>query len=250
MLFSTNSVSVPGKVDPPSMYGRRVTSYRTQSPRGNLALFIYAVVSDNNDTNNMANRAVAKFSTWTKETYIDPKNMPANRYYTPSLYTSFGDIPSHGAGREKWFHDYRRSNIAERTLRNGQLSMNPPPIRPTSFSDNPDRVLGKRTMRREAILNKPRHHLENRIPDRERERCRIDDLTFYHRQQYRDPSGSLYEHRVPYYHYPTEAEEQFLPRVRQEPDTMGSYPNYRRAASESVYDFKRGPKVYELWHKV
>ncbi|XP_020893313.1 uncharacterized protein LOC110232457 [Exaiptasia diaphana] len=198
----------------------------------------------------MANHVMPKFSTWTKETYINPSNMPENRFYTPSLFSNFGHIQDHGAGREKWFNDYRRSTIAQRTLRNGQLSMNPPPIRPTAYSDDPDRVLGKRKMRREAVLNKPRHHLTNRIPDRERDRSQIDDITFQHRQQYRDQSETLYEHRLPYFHYPTEAQDQFLPRVRQRSDYMGNYPNNRRAALEYTYDKERGPKHFELWHKV
>jgi len=197
----------------------------------------------------MANRLMPRHSTWTKETYIDPINMPAHRHYTPQLHSNFGYIDDKGAGREKWFQDYRRSTVAHHVRRNGELSMNPPPIRPTAFSDDPDRVLGKRKMRREAILNKPRHHVTNRIPDRERDRSQIDDLTFQHRQQYRDQSRTLYEQRVPYFHYPTEAVDQFLPRVRRE-DSLGNYPNHRRAALEFTYDKERGPKHFQLWHKV
>ncbi|XP_031563002.1 protein FAM166C-like [Actinia tenebrosa] len=198
----------------------------------------------------MANHVMPKFSTWTKETYIEPVNMTGHRYYSPNHFPSFGHTYDHGVGREKWFHDYRRSTVAEKTLRNGQLSMNPPPIRPTTFSDSPDRVLGARKLRREAILNRPNYHLVNRIPDRERDRAQIGSMVYEHRQQYRDESQTLYEHTVPFFHYPTEAQDQFLPRERSSRNYVGNYPTSRTAALEYTYDKERGPKHYQLWHKV
>ena len=197
----------------------------------------------------MANHVLPRHTTWSQETYVNPLNMPANRYYTPRLYTSFGDIPERGAGRERWFHDYRRSHVAERTLENN-LKTPGTVVRPTTFSDKPDRVLGARCQRREAVLYKPNHHLTNRIPDRERERAQVDNLVFQHRQQYSDKSDTLHDHKVPYFHYPTDAQQQFLPRVSPPKDTIGSYPNRSKASWEYTYDFERGPKDYELWWKV
>jgi len=203
----------------------------------------------------MAFHAPGRYVSWTKETYINPMNMPANRHYTPRLYTNFGDVPpTQGAGREKWFHDYRRSHISERTLQNNLKVLGPPvPVRPTTFSDKPDRVLGARKQRRDAILYNPHHHLANRIPDQERDRNMIGDLTFQHRQQFRDHSGTLTDHhKVSYFHYPTEAEHQFLPRARPPQNMIDKYPNAFKASREYVWDTHtaRGPKHYELWHKV
>lgn len=197
---------------------------------------------------NMANHKVPRFSTWHRETYVDPINMPANRYFTPH-FMPYRDSQRYGEGREKWFQDYRRSYVAERTLVKNLNTLGSP-YRPTSLSDKPDRVLGTRCLRREAVLNKPHHHLTNRIPDRERDRAQIDDLVFKHRQQYRDQSGTLFDQKVAYFHNPTTAEEQFLPKVNPPKDTIGSYPNNTKAALEYTYDLERGPKEYELWHKV
>lgn len=196
----------------------------------------------------MANHKQPRFSTWSRETYVDPMNMPANRYYTPHFMAS-GDDQRYGEGRERWFQDYRRSYIAEKTLVKN-LNTFGSPYRPTSFSDKSDRVLGTRCMRREAVLHKPRHHLTNRIPDRQRDRAQIDDIVFQHRQQYRDQIGTLFDEKVDYFHYPTTAEEQFLPKASPHEGTIGSYPSNTKAALEYVYDKERGPKDYELWHKV
>lgn len=196
----------------------------------------------------MANHKLPRFWTWTRETYVDPINMPANRYYTPHFMAA-GDNQRYGEGREKWFQDYRRSCIAEKTLVKNLNTLGSP-YRPTSFSDKPDRVLGARCLRRESVLNKPRHHLTNRIPDRERDRAQIDDIGSQHRQQYRDQSGTLLDQKVDYFHYPTTAEQQFLPKVNPPDGTIGNYPNNTKAALEYVHDKERGPKDYELWHKV
>lgn len=160
-----------------------------------------------------------------------------------------GDEQRYGEGREKWFQDYRRSHVAEQTLAKNLNTLGSP-YRPTSFSDKPDRVLGSRCSRREAVLNKPRHHIINRIPDRERDRAQIDDIGFQHRQQYRDQSGTLLGQKLEYFHVPTKAEEQFLPRSSPPEGTIGSYPNNTRASLEYTYDKERGPKDYELWYKV
>ena len=200
----------------------------------------------------MAFHAPPKHMTWTKEIYINPTHNSANRYYTPRLYTSFGDVPPpHGANREKWFHDYRRSHISERILQNNLKVLGlPTPFRTTTFSDKPDRVLGARKQRRDAVLYNPHYHLTNRIPDQERDRKMVDDLTYQHRQQYRDHSGTLTNHRVSYFHYPTEAEKQFLPKMRPPRNMIDNYPNAFKASREYVWDIPRGPKHFELWHKV
>lgn len=198
----------------------------------------------------MANHKVPRFSTWSRETYIDPENMPANRYYTSQSMVS-GDDQRYGERSEKWFQNYRRSHVAEQTLVKHLTTLGTP-YRPTSFSDKPDRVLGTRCFRRESVVNKPRYHLTNRIPDRERDHAQIDDLGFQHRQQYRDESGTLFDQKLDYFHYPTKAEDQFVPKVSpsRSEGIIGNYPNNTKAALEYVYDKERGPKDYELWHKV
>ena len=195
----------------------------------------------------MANHKVERFSTWNRETYVSPINMPANKYYTPH-FTNCQDDQRYGEGREKWFHDYRRSHIAETTLVKNLNTLGSP-YRPTSYSDSPDRVLGARCQRREAVLNKPRQHLTNRIPDTERDRAQIDDIVFQHRQQYKDQSET-FDQKLGYFHFPTTAENQFLPQVCPPEGTIGSYPNNTKAALEYTYDLERGPKEYELWYKV
>lgn len=82
------------------------------------------------------------------------------------------------------------------------------------------------------------------------DRAQIDNIVFQHRQQYRDQSGTLFDQKVAYFHYPTAAEEQFLPKVKPPKETIGTYPNTTKAALEYTYDLERGPKEYELWHKV
>ncbi|KAK2560782.1 Protein FAM166C A [Acropora cervicornis] len=196
----------------------------------------------------MANHKMGRFSTWSRETYLDPMHMPANRHYMPHFMPS-GDEQRYGEGREKWFQDYRRSYVAEQTLTRNLNTLGSP-YRPTSLSDKPDRVLGSRCLRQEAVLNIPRHHLINRIPDRERDRAQVDDICFQHRQQYKDQSGTLFGQKLDYFHIPTKAEEQFVPRMSPPEGDIGSYPSNTRAALEYTYDKERGPKDYELWPKV
>ena len=231
----------------------RVTLRARVPPRG---LCLCCVTCGKPDVNHlatnlrkkMANHKLARFSTWSGETYVDPINMPANRYYTPHFMAS-GDNQRYGEGRERWFQDYRRSYKAEQTLVKNLNTLGSP-YRPTSFSDKPDRVLGARCFRREAVLNKPLHHLTNRIPDRERDRAQIDHIGFQHREQYRDQSGTLSDKKLDYFHYPTTAEEQFLPEENPPEGTIGNYPNNTRAALEHTYDKERGPREYERWRKV
>lgn len=66
----------------------------------------------------------------------------------------------------------------------------------------------------------------------------------------KDQSGTLFGQKLDYFHIPTKAEEQFVPRMSPPEGDIGSYPSNTRAAFEYTYDKERGPKDYELWPKV
>ncbi|CAB4004507.1 Hypothetical predicted protein [Paramuricea clavata] len=190
----------------------------------------------------MANHVHDRYTTTSRETYRHPKSVPAYLYYTPERPQNFGKTYEHGEGTTKWFHDYRRSQVAEKVLKENLVGME---VRPTWLSDRPDRVLGARCATRDELLNRPDYKMFNRLPDRERDLKEFVKTKEEHRENYKDITGTT--HKVDLFHYPTEAKEQFVDRGSKSTTRIGDYPNAHKAALEHTWETERGPKHYELY---
>lgn len=193
----------------------------------------------------MANHVHGKYTTTSREAYCHPKSWPAYQYYTPERPQTFGKTYEHGEGIPKWFHQYRRSQVAEKVLKENLESVGAE-VRPTWFSDKPDRVLGARCADRDELLNRPDYKMFNRLPDRERDMKEFIKNKEKHREHYKDLTGTA--HKVDMFHYPTEAKEQFIDRKCG--SKIGDYPNPHKAALEYTWETERGPKHYELYNGV
>jgi hypothetical protein len=191
----------------------------------------------------MANHVHDRYTTTSRETYRHPKSVPAYRYYTPERPQNFGKTYEHSEGTTKWFHDYRRSQVAEKVLKENLESVGME-VRPTWLSDRPDRVLGARCATRDELLNRPDYKMFNRLPDRERDLKEFVKTKEEHRENYKDITGTT--HKVDLFHYPTEAKEQFVDRGSKS-TKIGEYPNAHKAALEHSWETERGPKHYELY---
>ena len=99
----------------------------------------------------MANYAAEKFISTCQDTYRNPRDQFSYKYYHPQVFTSQKNDYHPNKGTKSWFQDYRRSNIAEQTLRQNLNALNTP-VRPTHFSDKPDIALGARKSDREALF--------------------------------------------------------------------------------------------------
>ena len=192
----------------------------------------------------MANHVHDKYTTSSREAYRHPRSVPAYQYYMPERPQQFGTTHEHREGTSRWFHDYRRSQVAEKVLK-GNLESVGVEVRPTWLSDKPDRVLGARCATREELLNRPDYKMFNRLPDRERDLKEFVKSKEDHRENYKDLTGTT--HKVDLFHYPTEAKEQFVDR-EVKPGKIGNYPNAHRSALEYTWENDRGPKHYELYH--
>ena len=192
----------------------------------------------------MANHVHDKYTTTSRETYRHPKSVPAYPYYMPERPQDFGITYNHREGTTKWFHDYRRSQVAEKMLKENLESIGME-VRPTWLSEKPDRVLGARCFSREELLNRPDYKMFNRLPDRERDLRKFVKDKEEHRQNYNDLTDTT--HKVDFFHNPTEAKEQFVDRGSKSTSSIGDYPNKHKAALEYTWQTERGPKHYELY---
>ncbi|XP_028393107.1 UPF0573 protein C2orf70 homolog B-like [Dendronephthya gigantea] len=195
----------------------------------------------------MANHLHDKYTTTSREAYSHPKSVPAYRYYMPERPQTFGKTFQHGEGTKRWFHDYRRTQVAEKVMKENLESAGID-VRPTWHSDKPDRVLGARCADREELLNRPDYKMFNRLPDRERDLAEFVERKEEHRNDYKDLTGRT--HKVDFFHYPTEASEQFVERGTQSSSKMTDYPNPHKGALEYTWETQRGPKHYELYRGV
>ncbi len=198
----------------------------------------------------MAFRVAPKLLSTTHDTYRDPfLDEHDYKFYHPQLFTNTLNHYAPDKGTRKFFTDYRRSHITEKTLKNNRerLGLNSP-IRPTWNSDCPDRVLGKRKIDRESIFpiiqNNPLYQLSNRIPDRERDRDRKHQMeTDYHRLQYKDLTGSMHK-KSDYFSIPEPSTLTFVHKNVPK-DRIGKYPNHHRAALEFTYDKERAEPLVQ-----
>lgn len=191
-----------------------------------------------------ANHVHQKYTTTSKETYAHPKSVPAYRNYLPNRPQTFGTSYEHGQGTVKCFNDYRRSQVPENVMRENMdcIGLHQ---RPTWFSDKPDRVLGARAADREALLNRPDYKLLNRIPDREKELAEFEQAKEDHREHSKDLTNT--KPSVGFFHYPTEANEQFSDR-NVSGEKLGDFPTPHKVSLEHTWETRRGPKHYELHH--
>ena len=193
----------------------------------------------------MANHVHNKYTTSSQEAYRHPKSVSAYRHYMPEPPRNLGTTCcQHGEGTARWFQGYRRSQVAEKVLKENLESVGME-VRPTWLSDKPERVLGARCAAREELLNRPDPKLFNRLPDRERDLAEFVQRKEEHRHNYRDLTGTT--HKVDLFHYPTEAKEQFVDREPCTTTKIGEYPNSHKAALEFTWETERGPKHYELY---
>ena len=197
----------------------------------------------------MSNHVAPRLTSSYQSSYKDPlRNQTDYRFYNPQLFVPSIDKYQPDKGTKKWFHDYRRSTVAEQTMKNNLKSM-PTPLRPTYYSDKPDIVLGFRKEDRESLLpvihNNPVYNLTQRIPDRERDRDkRFMSYTQTHRDQMRDPTGSLHKKHDFFYH-PFPSEQTFSTRQRSTDKYMSHFPGEHTAANEFVYAKKRAKPLVD-----
>lgn len=193
----------------------------------------------------MANHVHNKYTTSQLDAYRHPRSVPAYRYYTPERPQDFGKTYQHGEGTAKWFQGYHRSLVAEKTVKeNLECIGTDTVVRPTWFSDKPNKVLGARCVDREGLFYRPGYKLFNRLADRERVLKQFVKSEQDHRRNYKDLSGTT--HKVDLFHCPTEAMDQFVGRTSAA--KIGDYPNTHLAALEYVWETDRGLKHYQLYH--
>ena len=192
-----------------------------------------------------ANHVHNKYTTTSREAFGHPKASPAYEYYMPNRPQSFGRERQTNEGSVKWFNEYRRADIPEKVLRDNVESVGVK-IRPTWYSESPDRVLGARCADRETLLNTPDYKLLNRLPDRERDLKEFVNLKEGHREHYKDVTNT--KHKVDFFHQPTDAEKMFGVKTTESSATIGKFPNTHKAALEYTWETERGPKHYELYH--
>ena len=197
----------------------------------------------------MANGISPKFTTTNNATYQNPhRDQTDFKYYHPQLFVNCESQDRvHGKPTTHWFQDYRRSCIAERTLKKNLMLLNSP-MRPSCYSEKPDIALGARKQSHEALFpgihNQPQYLLSNRNPDRMRDRdSAFMRDTLNHRNQYCDETGSNHK-KVDRFYYPYQANDTFkkrdldLTRVTDNPTTHVS-------AVELVYDRRRADPVVQ-----
>eukprot|EP00794_Sanderia_malayensis_P017254 gene17254-18979_t len=197
----------------------------------------------------MAYRVAPKMLSTTHDTFKKPYVHEYDyKYYHPELFTNTLHHYVPDKGTRMFFNDYRRSHISEKTLKKNRELMDPElqPIRPTWYSDKPDRVLGKRKIDREAmfpiIQNKPLYLLSNRIPDRERDRDEKNQREVsQHRLQYKDLTGSLHE-KSSYFHVPEPSSLTFVQK-KISANGIGDYPSHHTSALEYTYNLDRAESL-------
>ncbi|XP_046860266.1 protein FAM166C-like [Xenia sp. Carnegie-2017] len=183
-----------------------------------------------------------KYATTSKESYRHPKSVPGYPYYTSERPQDFGKNVEHREGSTKWFQDHRRPNIVENILKNNIASRRME-VRPSKYSDSPDRVLGARCTTRNERLNRPDCKLFNRLPDKERQIKFFVEKKEEHRQNYKDLTGT--KHQVDYFHYAHVDEDQFSHSKFS--SSIKNYPSPYKGALEYSWLTERGPKYFELY---
>lgn len=126
--------------------------------------------------------------------------MPGYKGHVPTMKFDYGD--TYGSATAKYFQDYRSA-----TLNSSKSNYCKGGYFPTTYTHNPDMVIGNRTRTRDRWLTAPRYSLSHVDHDRKEDLIRFDKLSHSHREHYNDKSGT--SQRVDFFMLPTKAEDQF-----------------------------------------
>lgn len=186
----------------------------------------------------MANKCAEKFLSTTHDAYKRPFiNQFDYKGYVSQSFVYNADNYRPNIGTKKWFQDYRRSSVAEKTMENNRRSLQSP-LRPTDFSNDPDRVLGKRKLHREALFpvihNNSLYTLTN-TKDNTYSSYMLDSTR--HRDQYIDKTESN-NVKIDTFYFPFPASETFLKRYVTS-KYITDFPTNHTAATEFVVDKRR-----------
>ena len=186
----------------------------------------------------MANKCAEKFLSTTHDAYKRPFiNQFDYKGYVSQSFVYNADNYRPNIGTKKWFQDYRRSSVAEKTMENNRRSLQSP-LRPTDFSNDPDRVLGKRELHREALFpvihNNSLYTLTN-TKDKTYSRYMLDSTR--HRDQYIDKTESN-NVKIDTFYFPFPASETFSKRYVTS-KYITDFPTNHTAATEFVVDKRR-----------
>ena len=186
----------------------------------------------------MANKCAEKFLSTTHDAYKRPFiNQVDYKGYVPQFFVYNADKYQPNIGTKKWFQDYRRSSVAEKTMENNRKTLQSP-LRPTDFSNDPDRVLGKRKLHREALFpvihNNSLYAVTN-TKDNSYSSYMLDSTR--HRDQYIDKTGSN-NVKIDTFYFPFPASETFSKRYVTS-KYITDFPTNHTAATEFVVDKRR-----------
>jgi len=145
-------------------------------------------------------RSAGTLITTNNATYLPPRFQPGYKGHVPTMKFDYGE--TYGNATAKHFQDYRSA-----TLNTSKSNYCKGGYFPTSYSHDPDLVIGNRTRTQDRWLTAPRYSLTHVDHDRKEELIRFDKRSSGHREHYNDKSGTT--QRVQYFQLPTKAEDQF-----------------------------------------
>jgi hypothetical protein len=150
-------------------------------------------------------RAAGTLVTTYNATYSPPSMMPGYGGHVPTVTSQYGE--TYGHATQKYFNDYRNE-----VLNSSQSLYNRGGYFPTTYTNNPEQVIGHRKESRDRYLFKPKYELNNYNYDRTNELRSFYQKTQQQRDQYGDRSGTL--HPIKEFTLPTtndKLNESFLP---------------------------------------